>query len=338
MNKHKSPTSAKPPLSQFRALCLFAGLSLAAAATGFAQVPAGLQKDFSTPRGIRMTWNPGGYWSSPVGVLKGSSSQIQESLAELNRSGKALNGLPAGFSYSAGTQRELILSNGKLGRSTLPPQAVPAPEAPVARAPAAAVPEPAPAGKVRFEDLPAKTNTAPAVPQPYVSRPAVKGKPVPLPPLPVERRLTAVEPAPRSVPKAVPFDPKAASPIATLPAPVKPSTRSGPKLVADALPATPIPLPAVKPAATEPSAPAGAEINGIPAAMQKSFLSRNKSVFMIFDKEKGSWTSSPGAVKDAEGADEWCKQATTVDRSYGRIPAGFSYHHLGGGQVQITKD
>lgn len=72
--------------------------------------------------------------------------------------------------------------------------------------------------------------------------------------------------------------------------------------------------------------------------MAKSFLSRHKPVFMLFDKDSGSWKSSEGALKDLSTADEWCKQATAIDRRWKRIPENFSYKHVGSGQVQVTKD
>lgn len=314
-----TPSPAATPRRQMRALCLAAGLAFASTLTGFAQVPADLQRNFSTTRGsVKMMWSPGGYWYSAPGALRGSDSDVSGFLSIMNSSELAGRKLPPGFAFRKGSQRELVLSSNAIGVPALP-------VAPIK------------ASKSKFEDLPSRVpgpSPVAATPAPYVPRPAVKGKPVQIPPMTQEKPKVA----PTSVPKAVPYVAKPKPVDDTPPPAVKPKPTSGPKLIADEPPATPVALPAPKPAIPDAPTTPGGMINGIPPAMQKSFLSRNKSVFMIFDKDKGQWSSSPGAVKDLEAADEWCKQATTVDRSYGRIPEGFSYHHMGSGQVQIRKD
>ena len=334
MNYLLSLSSAKPSLSGIRALCLATGLTLAAT-TGFAQVPATMQKDFKTSvGGIAMVWSPSGYWVSERGAARGTKEQVKELIGTLNQTERANRKIPAGYVFAVGSQGEIVARSSSGAAPALAP-------APASNDAPGALPAPtpyaAPAPARQFSELrPVTSPTSAPVPQPYVARPAVKGKPVPIPPLPVESPRI-VEATPRPVPKALPFEPKT-KPVAEVLPPVKPVVSSGPKLIAEAPPATPVALPAPRTVAAEVPSAAGAGVDGIPAGMQKSFLSRNKSVFMIFDKDKGTWTSSPGAIKDVASADAWCKQATSVDQVYGRIPAGFSYHHLGNGQVQIRKD
>ena len=71
--------------------------------------------------------------------------------------------------------------------------------------------------------------------------------------------------------------------------------------------------------------------------MQKSYLSRHDSVFMVYDRDGKKWKSSEGAVP-AGSADEWCRTATEIDRRAQRIPEHFSYKHVGKGQLEVTKD
>lgn len=276
----------------------------------------------------------GGFWFSPVGSAQGSKKDLEEMISILNGSEKARHGIPAGYRYDVGGQRQFILWSGK-GKAPTPPlvtvKSSKKSKDPIAPA---TVPPPMPAS------VAAGQPPAPVAP-PRPTRPYQKGLPVPIPPMPAAEKPRLIETSPpNSVPKAIPYnaDVKPAPAPAPAKATPKPSSSTAPKLIADAPPATPVTLPAPKPALVDNSPPPGTEINGIPAAMQKSFLSRNKSVFMIFDKDKGSWSSSPGAIRDLETADEWCKQATKVDREYGRIPSSFSYRHVGSGQVQITRE
>lgn len=109
--------------------------------------------------------------------------------------------------------------------------------------------------------------------------------------------------------------------------------------VLDPIHPRPLPKPAAEPSSVPvPPPPAvGGGSDGIPPDMQKSYLSRQDSVFMVFDRDAKKWKSSEGAVP-AASADEWCKAATEVDRRAQRIPGTFSYKHVGKGQVEVSKD
>lgn len=269
-----------------------------------AEVPVSMRKDFVTARNhIAMKWNPQGYWISPPGAFvgKGNFSEVSAAFTqtELSR-GK----IPQGYSFSVNGAGQFVVSNGPITRSVPPP------------APAA-LPAPAPVEK---------KIDAPIPPAPVTVAP----KPVPAP-----KAIPVVETAPPP-PPVKKVEPVAATPP---PAPVIAPTPAMRAAVLDPISAPkPTAKPAVESAPTTASTTPAPSINGIPGDMQKSFLSRHKPVFMIFDKDTGKWKSSEGAIKDASTADEWCKQATAIDRRWKRIPETFSYKHVGGGQVEVTRD
>ncbi|MBL9143533.1 MAG: hypothetical protein JNM99_07585 [Verrucomicrobiaceae bacterium] len=293
-----------------------------------AQVPAPMQRDFTTARNhIPMKWNPQGYWASPPGAFKsgGSASEVS---AMFTQTEQARGRIPKGYSFSVNSQGQFVVSGGAIPKSTPPPPAAPA---------VAPVPAPAPAPVKPVEAKPVPKPEPKVTPQPVA-------KPVPTPP-PASKPVTKPQPAPKPQPKvqsapppAPPAPPvkKAAPVIETPPPALKPNPAAMRAAVLDPIRATP--------ATAKPSAPvadpqpAAASVNGIPGDMAKSFLSRHKPVFMLFDKDSGSWKSSEGALKDLSTADEWCKQATAIDRRWKRIPENYSYKHVGAGQVQVSKD
>lgn len=287
-----------------------------------------MQRDFTTARNhIPMKWNPQGYWASPPGAFKsgGSASEVTTMFTQTEQ---ARGRIPKGYSFSVNSQGQFIVSGGAIPKSTTSPPAAPA---------VAPVPAPAPVKPVEAKPVP---KAEPNVVTPPVAKPALIATPAPEP-------VTKPQPAPKPQPKvqsapppppAPPAPPvKKAAPVVETPPPApKPNPAAMRAAVLDPVHATP--------ATAKPSAPvadpqpAAASVNGIPGDMAKSFLSRHKPVFMLFDKDSGSWKSSEGALKDLSTADEWCKQATAIDRRWKRIPENYSYKHVGAGQVQVSKD
>lgn len=289
-----------------------------------AQVPAALQRDFTTARNhIPMKWNPQGYWASPPGAFKsgGNSSEVS---AMFTQTEQARGRIPKGYSFSVNSQGQFIVSGGALPKPATPPAVAPV---------VAPVPAPAPAPVKPVEAKPVPKAEPKVVPPPVA-------KPVPTPP-PAPKPVAKPQPAPKPQPKVQSAPP-------TPPAPPAPPVKKAAPVI-ETPPPAPKPDPAAMRAAVldpihAPSAPAAvpqpaaASVNGIPGEMAKSFLSRHKPVFMLFDKDSGTWKSSEGALKDLSAADEWCKQATAIDRRWKRIPENYSYKHVGAGQVQVSKD
>lgn len=157
-------------------------------------------------------------------------------------------------------------------------------------------------------------------------------------PAPASKTAPPADPPRSAVPAPVP-PAQSQSPIAENSPPiagrtVTPSMRSAILDPVHARTAAPDPAPG-----TTTEQPPGPTINGVPAEMQKSFLSKHyKRVFLMFDREAGKWRSSEGAIKDAGTIDQWCKEATVVDRHWKNIPADFSYKSAGNGQVEATRD
>ena len=293
-------------LAQITRSLLIATMSVIAfASQSQADVPAAMRKDFVTARNhITMRWNPQGYWSSPPGAFVGGGN-ASEVCAIFTQTERNRGKIPAGYSFSVNKAGQYEVSSGSIPKAPAPAPAAPAP------APVASI-----AGATIVKALPVQSAPPPA-PKPVE---APKMKPV----------VESVVPPP--APKPIPV-------VEAPPAP-KPAPAPEPAPVVKASP-PPAPAPMVK--ETPPPAPksepsAAASANGIPDDMQKSYLSRHKPIFMLFDKDSGKWKSSEGALKDLSAADEWCKQATAIDRKWKRIPESFSYKHVGGGQLEVTKD
>ena len=293
--------------------------------TASAQVPAAMQRDFTTARNhIPMKWNPQGYWASAPGAFK-SGGNASEVTSMFTQTEQARGRIPKGYSFSVNSQGQYVVSGGAASKSTPPPAA------PVAVPVPTRAPTPAPAKPVVVKPAP---QPAPKVVPPPVVAPAPKAQPV-VKPQPAPKPEPKVQSAPPPPPAPPPVK-KAAPVIETPPPAPKPDAAAMRAAVLDPIHAAPATAkPSASAATPAPSAPSA---NGIPGDMTKSFLSRHKPVFMLYDKDSGSWKSSEGALKDLSTADEWCKQATAIDRRWKRIPENFSYKHVGAGQVQVTKD
>lgn len=323
-----------------------------------ADVPADMRKDFVTARNhITMKWNPQGYWTSPPGAFVGQGN-FNDVCAAFTQTEMARGKIPAGYSFTVNGVSQFVVSNGPISKlnSSLPPPAAPAPtpvavmpqsppSAPVAKIQAPVPPDPAPPAKRSLLSSLINGKTEQTPPPASVKKAAPLVETPPPPPV-VQPRSSEGLPMLKTVPQPPPRGaviysatvPNSKAPRASAseytprPAPQAQPTAAMRAAVLDPITAAP------QPTATAISAPAGPTVNGIPADMQKSYLSRHKPVFMLFDKDTGKWKSSEGAIKDPSTADEWCKQATAVDRLWKRIPEAFSYKHVGGGQVEVTRD
>lgn len=318
-----------------------------------------MRKDFVTARNhIKMTWNPQGYWTSPPGAFIGNGS-YNEVCASFTQTELSRGKIPAGYSFSVNGASQFVVSNGSINRGgAVPPPAPALAPAPVVATAPTPVVKPAP----RIVDTPTPAPESATTRRSFFgfgskSKPETEATPAPVPaampvPLPVSKPVSIAAAPPPPKPVAPPPSRGAVLYSASVPNPKPPPgpgsrsasapaarTQPTPAMRAAVLdPITAAPAASAPGAAAASSAPVGPSINGIPADMQKSFLSRHKPVFMMFDKDSGKWKSSEGAIKDLTTADEWCQQATAIDRRWGRIPGSFSYKHVGNGQVEATKD
>lgn len=79
------------------------------------------------------------------------------------------------------------------------------------------------------------------------------------------------------------------------------------------------------------------EINGVPARMQKNFLTRRNNVLMTWNPA-GYWTSRPGSLLPGGDPEEACRDLTMTSRSAAQIPGSFSFRHVGNGRIECRPD
>lgn len=298
--------------------------SFVALQVAYSDVPVAMQRDFVTARNhISMRWNPAGYWTSPAGAFIGSGSS-KEVCAAFTQTEQARGKIPSGFSFVVNSAGQYIATDRPLSRL---PSAPSSPPPPVASSPVPATPSPQ--VPVLAPTSPKRVPLPPAIPPPTAVSMAPQ---IPIEPLRRNSGSTQVRRA------AVVIDENAPPPVMARPSPEAAVAMR--EAVLDPVHPRPLSKPAVDAPASAPVPPlpaSAAGADGIPADLQKSYLSRQDSVFMVFDREAKKWRSSEGAVP-AASADEWCKTATEVDRRAQRIPPSYSYKHVGKGQVEVGKD
>ncbi|MBX7206790.1 MAG: hypothetical protein K1X78_00645 [Verrucomicrobiaceae bacterium] len=293
----------------FRVLSSLAPLLLGASSLS-AEVPRAQQKDFVTSHNsVRMTWNPQGYWVSKPGAFIGNGS-TKEVCDVYTRSALSLGKIPKGYRFQVSTTGQFVVCDRPLDQlATARPAAPPPASKPLPSVPPP--PAPAPAAATEPASPPPSFPNADSIP---VRRAAIvddtpslaQARGADASPMPSARRTAVLDPVHATAPAGGPPDSFQVPSPSSLPIPPPPDSRP--------------------------------EVNGVPGSMQTSFLSKHKSVFMTYDKKAGKWHSSEGAIKDDATADEWCKEATVADRLARHIPGSFSYKHVGGGQVEVTRD
>lgn len=293
--------------SSLRAL-LFAPALIIHVSSHAADIPQVMQRDFVTSHNsVLMKWNPQGYWSSKPGAFIGTGSTKE--VCEIHTQSALSRGkIPKGFRFYVSTTGQFVACDRPIQQlATARPSMQPSAPAPL----------PAPASP-----MVAPTPTPPAT--------QVFQDPDSIP----VRRAAIIDDSPPHAQSRSPFSPAPSA----VPAPKRTAVLDPVHAAPSGGASGPMPVVSSSSLPIPPSPDDRPEINGIPGSMQTSFLSRHDSVFMTFDKKAGKWHSSEGAIGDVSTADDWCKQATIDDRQAKRIPATFSYKHVGAGQVEATRD